>query len=272
MRTVDDAIARAEPELTERDEVVERPCTRCGVGVSVTIPAGSSEVAAKVMRSLGLVCEPCGVALDREADERERSALRREHERTCGLAAELRGLTFDSYDTSRKGAAGAKRAALAWSRGEHEKPGVMLVGGIGVGKTRLAATALWALLDRRPCGFVNVPDLIIRMGAGFGDRAREDALKTLTGKDALVLDDLDKIAPSLSVLSHLYTAIDGRLRAGAPLFVTTNVPPAKLLERLARPGRGDDEEQRRVTAEAIHSRLLGHCTVHGIQGEDGRRA
>jgi DNA replication protein DnaC len=270
MRTVDDSTRP--DEATENDELLRRPCAGgCGATVERLIPKGTNAIAAKLMRAMAFMCDDC---IDREKAREEREEhlrIRRLHEGSCGLDRELRGLTWGSYQTHRKGALGAVRAAQAWAAGEHEKPGLLLVGSYGVGKTRLAATACWAMLDRRPCAFVNVADLIARMGAGFGDKDREAALRVLTGRGALVLDDVDKLAPSLAVLSQLYTAIDGRVRSGAPLLVTTNLTPSRLLERLARPGRGEDEDQRRTMAEAIHDRLLGHCTVHGIEGESGRR-
>lgn len=261
------------PAVLAEDEQVTLTCPDCHKTMVRTIEAGTSQFAARLMRKLTvMLCSPCAARAEAEAAEEERLRLRRGREQSCGLPRELRGLTWDSYSTERRGSGGALRAAQAWAAGTHEKRGVMLVGGVGVGKTRLAATALWQLLDRRPATFVNVAELIVRLTASFGDKDRAEALRTLTGKGALVLDDLDKISPSMTVLSHLYTAIDGRVQAGAPLFVTTNLTPQQLRDRLARPGRGEDADQRTVAADAIMSRLLGHCTVHKIDGADGRRA
>jgi DNA replication protein DnaC len=117
---------------------------------------------------------------------------------------------------------------------------------------------------------VSVPDLIIKLSASFGDKDRAEALKVLTGRGPLVLDDLDKIKPSAHVLSHLFTAIDARYQSGAPLFVTTNMVPSELVDFFA--GDRGDADERRVAAEAIVSRLLEHCVLHRIEGPDRRRA
>jgi DNA replication protein DnaC len=290
-----------QPQTLAAEERSTFLCPSCGeVELTKVIPAGISLRMARMLRKLTFQCEECGAAEDAAAVARERAAVRRKNEQACNLPPELRGLTWDSYSTERRGAAAALAAAQAWAKGEHEKRGLMLVGGIGVGKTRLAATAAWAALgdhvdprrqqlaeraaaergDMDPVRvvpglqvtYVNVAELIVKMQAGFGDRERADALRVLTGKGAIVLDDLDKIHPTMTVLSHLYAAIDGRVQAGAPMIVTTNLTPNQLLEKLAKPGRNDDADEREVAAKAIVSRLAGHCTIHGIQGEDGRRA
>lgn len=276
--------------VTQQDETIVRPCPKCGTDVSRTIPAGTRTALAKMLRGVELMCASCADADDKVEREREHLRLRRQREDRCQLPHVLRGLTFESYNTDRVGAGGALAAARGWSQGKHEKPGLLIVGPVGVGKTRLAATALWAALgdwENRPLvddpdvdaplpgrdvRYVNVAELIVKLSASFGDRERGEALRLLTGKGALVLDDLDKVNPSQQVLAHLYTAIDGRVQAGAPLIVTTNLDPKALVEKFARPGRGEDPAERRVAAEAIVSRLIGHCTVHGIQGADGRRS
>jgi DNA replication protein DnaC len=115
--------------------------------------------------------------------------------------------------------------------------------------------------------YVSVPDLIIKLGAAFGDKDRAEALRILTGRGALVLDDLDKIKPSTHLLSHLFTAIDNRYQAGAPMFVTANLALTELEAYFA---GAEADGERRVAAEAIVSRLTQHCRVGRIDGPDRR--
>lgn len=293
----DDEREKLDRVLTQ-DEVSTFPCPGCGTELEKSIPAGTTERMARLFRHITFTCEECGAAETAVARQREHEAIRRKNEQTCMLPPELRGLTWDGYDTGRKGAAGALAAAQAWSRGLHEKRGLFIVGPVGVGKTRLAATACWAALGdyvdpRRKqiaqtaaaqrgdepedpiagiaVTYVNVAELIVKLQAGFGDKDRAEALRILTGKGAIVLDDLDKLNVTQTVLAHLYAAVDGRVQSGAPMIVTTNLPPQALLRKLSNPGRNDDADERRVMAESIVSRLLGHCTVHGIEGNDVRR-
>jgi DNA replication protein DnaC len=287
----DKRISEPEPvmgsEVTLVDETLHKRCPGCDGTVEVVIPKGSAMVTARLMHAFSVMCTACAEADDAREMERERLRIRERNISNCQMPPELRRLSFDSYDTSRKGAANALAAARAWSLGQHERRGIMLCGPVGVGKTRLAATAAWAAMGefqrkrRRRDGatlvpgvgvrWVNVADLIVKLGAAFGDKDRAEALRILTGRGGIVLDDLDKINPSQFVLSHLYTAIDGRMQHAAPMFVTTNLFPDQLREKLARRMGREDAEERRVIAESIVSRLTGYCTVHGITGPDGRQ-
>jgi DNA replication protein DnaC len=261
--------APTEPVSVEEKAV--KTCTTCGAEVHVTLPAGIPRSLAGALLRMGIECEPCTET--READEKREEAerLRRHRLDASHLPEALRGLSWESYNTDRRGAANALAVARAWADGTGEKPGLMLCGSVGVGKTRLAATAAWAMLAHRSVRWVSVPELIVHIGAGFGDGDRARAMKVLTGSGALVLDDLDKVTASTWVLSNLFTAIDRRVQAGAPLLVTTNLSPKQLVDKFTAAHRPDADE-RRIAAEAIVSRLVGHCRIQGIDGHDGRRS
>lgn len=257
--------------VTTADEVLERPCPSCDTPVRVTIPAGSLIAAARFVRGLRAECDTCSerreAKLTAEADERSRN----QRAERSNLPKPLRGLSWDSYRTDDPrwpNAANALLAARAWADGTASRRGLWVAGPVGVGKTRLAVTAAWEMLLRRDVRYVNVPDLITMLSASFGDKDRALALKVLTGRGALVLDDMDKIPPSTNVLAHLYTAVNSRYDSGAPVFITTNLEPAQLRDFLA--GKQEDA-QRITTAESIVSRLLEMCNVGTVKGPDRRR-
>lgn len=257
--------------VTTEDRVLSSTCV-CGAKLRTTVPAGTTVSVARFMERLvsNGKCDECFAADERAEELREQARLRRQRLETSGLPRGLQGLTWDSYELTARGAAQAVAAARAWAEGTASKPGLLLCGPVGVGKTRLAATASWELLRHRGLRWVSVPELVTRLGASFGDAERAQAIKVLTGKGALVLDDLDKIKPSTWVLQNLFTAIDSRYQAGAPLFVTTNLLPSELVAYFV--GEGRDREERRVAAEAIVSRLVEHCRSGKIDGADRRRA
>ncbi len=272
MRNMETALGTPrEAQVTTAEERLVAPCPSCGKDVERVIPAGTTLPIARVMRRLLATCTTCAEREDGEAEDRKRRQERESRIDRCELPPMLRGLTFDTYDVTRPGALAAATAAQEWARGEHPKRGLLLVGPVGVGKTRLAATATWAALDRISVRYVNVAELIVRMSAGFGDRDRQESLRVLTGRGPIVLDDLDKVNPSMHVLSHLYTAIEGRVQSNASMIVTTNLDPAQLVAKFRRGRAGEDPDERRVAAEAIVSRLLGHCTALEITGPDGRQ-
>lgn len=265
LRNIDPAVER---RVTQREEVLRRKC-RCGAPVVLTIPAGTPLSIAKLGRASLAICESCYAAQEAEEERVERERHREQRVRQSGLPRTLCGLTWESYDVSYRGAVKAVESARRWAANTREpKRGLLVCGPVGVGKTRLAATAAWELmLHRNGVRWVSVPELIIRLSASFGDRDRGEAMKVLTGRGPLVLDDVDKIKPSGWVLSNLFTAIDSRYQAGAPLFVTSNLPPQQLADYFA----GGEEGERRVTAEAIVSRLVEFCHLHQIIGPDRRR-
>jgi DNA replication protein DnaC len=263
---------------TTADQLVVTACPICGSEVQNTIPEGTLQSVAQFMRRLTPECEPCTAKIEQAAMDEERRKMRRQRADRSGLPGPLRGLGWESYEIKDKRwpkAAVAVDAAKRWvEEAQHRKPtgqarrGLWLSGPVGTGKTRLAVTAAWELLLYRDVRYVSVPDLIITLSAAFGDQDRALALKVLTGRGPLILDDLDKIPPSPHVLSHLYTAINSRYEARSPLFVTSNLKPDELVAFLA--GTRDDAQQR-AAAEASVSRLMELCRIGHLTGPDRRR-
>jgi DNA replication protein DnaC len=147
----------------------------------------------------------------------------------------------------------APAAALAW--GDGKVNGVCLTGGVGVGKTHIAAAATRYRLRMGHVRWVRVAQLMTQLRASFGDSAKEEAQAVIAGTGAVVLDDLDKVNPTEFGREVLFCAIDGRVQEGAPLLVTTNLPISEIAKRLGEP---------------IASRLAGYCEVVRMTGEDRR--
>ena len=160
---------------------------------------------------------------------------------------------FHEYDWTHAAPGACREAAEAWGRGDSQ--GVLLYGPVGAGKTGLAACAALERLKREPVRWVSVPSLIARVTAAFDSDERQAAVMELTGNTAVVLDDIDVVKASEWVLAQLYVAVDSRVAEGAGLFVTTNRGPREIADFLG---------------DRIASRLVGHCTVCELEGDDRR--
>lgn len=239
---------------------LEKSCTSCGNPVRLERPPKSQMVWAD---AIGVICPDCTREEEREAELREiEEAGRRFTARVkaSGLPARWQGTTWEDMATDEPGRAGAIRAARTWSTGQG-KPGLLLVGNVGTGKTRLAGTALWHRLGWQNAMWVSVPVLIAKSLGGFDTDAKRQAVRVLTeGSRTLVLDDIDKVKAGEWVSSQLFAAIDSRVSAGAGLLVTANLMPDELAEKLG----GD-------FGTAIVSRLLEHCEPKKLVGRDRRR-
>jgi DNA replication protein DnaC len=81
----------------------------------------------------------------------------------------------------------------------------------------------------------------------------------------MVLDDIDKGRPTEYGAEQIFLAVDQRVTHGSSLLVTTNLGLDELRDRWPE-----------TYGPAIVSRLVGHCELVRIDGEDrriaGRRA
>lgn len=196
------------------------------------------------------ICALCGEEQEREERRRAEQDRFEERLRTSGLPAGLHGFDYSGFTH-----AAAVNAAKQWASGEI--PGLCLTGSVGVGKTRLAAAATWERLHGKGTKWVSVARLLTQLRSGFGDNAKAEASSIVAGKGAIVLDDLDKVNPTDYGREVIFATLDGRVEEGAPLLVTTNLPPSEIGERLG---------------DAVMSRLVGYCRVVEMGGEDRRVA
>ena len=175
-------------------------------------------------------------------------AGRREH---TSIPPALRALAFTDLDAS-EGRGEVILALQAWS---FQGGGIMLCGPPGSGKTRMAATAAWAALERRTVAWVSVPRAAHALGADFKHVDRELILPLLTRSVGIVLDDLGQEQTSEPVRALLHAAIDLRLAEGLPLLVTSNFKPSELGARYG---------------AWLASRLTGYCRAYRVLGRDRR--
>lgn len=119
------------------------------------------------------------------------------------------------------------------------KPFLALLGGVGTGKTTLAAAVVNAALEKHGVRgqFWPVVDLLGRLRATVDeDRAIEteaEVMGQMCIVPLLVLDDLGANKATEYVEERLFRIVDYRYRQLLPTVVTTNVPLEKLDQRIA---------------------------------------
>ncbi len=182
------------------------------------------------------------------AEIRARSAETRR--RTSSVPPALRALEFSDLEPS-DGRGEVILALQAWSV---QGGGMYLFGPQGTGKTRMAATAAWAMLERRPVSWVVMPAAATATRADFADPSRR-VLDLLARPVALVLDDLGQEQHSESIRALLHSAIDLRIASGLPLLVTSNFLPSHHGDRYG---------------AWLASRLTGYCRAYRVLGRDRR--
>lgn len=214
-------------------------CRSCKVEMHLESDEVPNELARAIAAGLmprmvgGLLCQECCDRIEAEAEVAETAQKVRERVTESNLPQALHNFEFREMVTV-EGRAEVIDAVRTWASEENPR-GICIFGEVGTGKTRLAATAAWQRLRRWNVKWVSMPILLAQLGAAFNDKARREAISVLTGRGALILDDLDKVNPSEWAKNQLFSALDTRIQAGAPLLITTNEPPSGLGDKFGGP-------------------------------------
>jgi DNA replication protein DnaC len=233
-------------------------CSRCGGTGYIIIERGNVSGA-----------EPCGCrALIRAAGMGERSQIPVLYSRS----------SFDNFvvpgnenPTARRELTTVLLAVRQFVRDfpDEKRPGLLLIGETGCGKTHLAVAALREILAKGFEGlFCNYQTLLNNIKAGYdaaSNSSNREAYRTALDSEVLLLDDLGAHRISDWVEDTINSIITYRCDNRKPLLATTNMPdPDAGSVTIQRSGL-DRPEYRRTLAEQIgaraRSRLFEMCTV-----------
>lgn len=179
--------------------------------------------------------------------------------------------TFEVNDANRKAFEYARNFAEHFDRlgSLQSRNGLFFSGGLGTGKTHLAAAIANNLLSKgHPVICMTMIDLLDRIKRTFRERDSEDGeVLGLYKKVALlVIDDIGKELPTDWAISTIYNIVNGRYEANLPIVVTTNYTGEALVKRMT-PRDSDDS----ITARATVDRLVEMCVGVNIAGESWRQ-
>lgn len=135
--------------------------------------------------------------------------------------------------------------------------GLILYGDTGTGKSTFAAMVANAVIDKGYRAFMTNFEQIEK---NLWDAEKKAVyMRELLSWDLLVLDDLGAERKNEYMQGIVYNVIDGRIRQGLPVVVTTNLTSDEL-------SKTDD-----MGCKRIYERLMRHCLPLNVDGPNYRR-
>ncbi len=167
--------------------------------------------------------------------ERQQARLTRELNSLSNLES-LRHLTFESFDPSQRGTESAFMIAREFAR--TTDGWLVLHGGVGVGKTHLAAAIANAYAGRNVQASVYfrvVPDLLDQLRATFDPDtgvAYDERFQQIRNANLLVLDDLGTENSTAWASEKLFQLINHRYNEQLPTVITSNAQLDRIEDRI----------------------------------------
>lgn len=252
--------ARETNNIKEGDYIGENNlyhCGKCGTPKQCTINFLGQP------RIVPCVCKCKAEEIKREEEERQQRELydRIRRYRQAGFPeSEMSNWTFANDDGGNAQLSQAMQNYVQhFPQFRKQGKGLLLFGGVGTGKTFLAACAANALIDKGIPALVTNFARIANTVQGLYE-GRQQYYDSLNRFPLLVLDDLSAERKTEYMQEIVFNVIDARYRAKLPLIVTTNLSREELM---------NPED---ITAQRIYSRLFEMCTPIEVAGKDRRHA
>ena len=233
-------------------------CTICKEPLEQFLPE-------KIQAIFGMTKHPRQCACVRERNAREEKERKeREHRQTvesntsvCFEERTMREWNFENDNGANPCMAYAKRYVENWREMRKNGHGLLLWGGVGSGKSYMAACIANALLEQEVK--VLMTNFATIINGIFSASDKNDYVNAICGYDLLIIDDLGVESHSEYRMEGLFNVIDRRVRSGKPMIITTNLTVKEM------------RETQNLDYKRIYDRVLGSCQPICIKGESHRR-
>ena len=170
----------------------------------------------------------------------------------------MRNWTFEHDNGRNPQTETARFYVESWETMQAENIGYLFWGGVGTGKSYLAACIANALMEQEvPVCMTNFATILNDLAASF--EGRNEYISHLCSYPLLILDDFGMERGTEYGLEQVYSVIDSRYRSDKPLIATTNL----TLEELQHP---QDTPHAR-----IYDRLTSMCAPVRFTGSNFRK-
>jgi DNA replication protein DnaC len=173
---------------------------------------------------------PCICTTERQQEKRSREL------NSLSNMESLRHLTFESFDSTQRGTESAFRTAREYAR--TTDGWLVLHGGVGVGKTHLAAAIANAYASRHMQATVYfrvVPDLLDQLRATFDPDtgvAYDERFQQIRNANLLILDDVGTENSTPWASEKLFQLINHRYNEQLPTVITSNARLDRIEDRI----------------------------------------
>ena len=234
-------------------------CATCKEPVEVLLPQN-------VQTYLNMKTHTRQCACIRKSNAREEKERKeREHKQTvesntsvCFEERAMREWNFANDNGRNPGMKFAKHYVEHWKELKKEGHGLLLWGGVGSGKSYMAACIANALLEQEER--VLMTNFATIINGMFSATDKVDYVNAICSYDILIIDDLGVESHSDYRMEGLFNVIDRRVRSGKPMIITTNLTIKEM------------DETQDLNEARIYDRIRAVCQPVQVKGESQRRA
>jgi len=180
------------------------------------------------------VCPECAREAEKEAHKKKNKAIKlAEAERALMLPSRLSVHTFSNYYAKTDGQKEVKSKCIDFVENWKDSGGVVMVGGVGTGKTHLAVSICQSLRDNAVvCHLTSVNKIVRKIRSSWSKRETDDFGRVLTEDevirkyvkyDVLVIDEIGSQYGSNSERIIINEIINDRYEEMLPTIIIGNV-------------------------------------------------